>query len=389
MTKKSRWLLPLAAVLLLLASCTRVMPRGNWNKDVYKALCTLIEENGIHSAGYDPDCRPYAVFDFDNTTIFNDITQNLMLYQIENLRFAYPPETAAEDFLNGLEDKDIFLEGLGATTREVGRQLAGDYAILRARQAEGATLEEIHQMPEYLDFRARFIKFYHEVATHYDYGTLCMWMPCTLSDMTYAEARGLIVESNDYWLAQDRCWKETWTSPDSTLTVEVSKGMYYCPEMKNLQRALRDNGIDIYFCSASMELILETMASDPKYGICLDTANVFALRFGGGDTVRPIWKPGYPRPYLDGKTELIRELIAPAHGGKSPILIAGDSVGDYAMLTQFPDLQHGLIIDCGNKGEIRTLVEKAHAEGNKGRYLAQPRDFEGRKYLRNKGEDPK
>ena len=90
MTKKSRWLLPLAAVLLLLASCTRVMPRGNWNKDVYKALCTLIEENGIRSAGYDPDCRPYAVFDFDNTTIFNDITQNLMLYQIENLRFAYP-----------------------------------------------------------------------------------------------------------------------------------------------------------------------------------------------------------------------------------------------------------------------------------------------------------
>ena len=216
-----------------------------------------------------------------------------------------------------------------------------------------------------------------------------MWMPCTLSDMTYAEARDLIVESNDYWLAQERCWKETWTSPDSTLTVEVSKGMYYCPEMKNLQRALRDNGIDIYFCSASMELILETMASDPKYGICLDTANVFALRFGGGDTVRPIWKPGYPRPYLDGKTELIRELIAPAHGGKSPILIAGDSVGDYAMLTQFPDLQHGLIIDCGNKGEIRTLVEKAHAEGNKGRYLAQPRDFEGRKYLRNKGENPK
>ncbi len=191
MTKRSLWLLPLAAVCVLLASCTRVMPRGNWNKDVYKALCTLIEENGIHSAGYDPDCRPYAVFDFDNTTIFNDITQNLMLYQIENLRFAYPPETAAEDFLNGLEDKDIFLEGLGVTTREVGRQLAGDYAILRARQAEGATLEEIHQMPEYLDFRARFIKFYHEVATHYDYGTLCMWMPCTLSDMTYAEARDL------------------------------------------------------------------------------------------------------------------------------------------------------------------------------------------------------
>jgi hypothetical protein len=47
-----------------------------------------------------------------------------------------------------------------------------------------------------------------------------MWMPCTLSDMTYAEARDLIVESNDYWLAQDRCWKETWTSPDSTLTAE-------------------------------------------------------------------------------------------------------------------------------------------------------------------------
>ena len=37
--------------------------------------------------------------------------------------------------------------------------------------------------------------------------------------------------------------------------------------------------------------------------------------------------------------------MAVHHGGQAPLLIGGDSNGDYAMLKDFPDLQVGLIFN--------------------------------------------
>ena len=45
-----------------------------------------------------------------------------------------------------------------------------------------------------------------------------------------------------------------------------------------------------------------------------------------------------------------------------------------AMLTAFPDMKHGLIIDVGRSATsaIGRLATKAKEEGNKGLYLLQP-----------------
>ena len=51
--------------------------------------------------------------------------------------------------------------------------------------------------------------------------------------------------------------------------------------------------------------------------------------------------------------------MAPDHCGKEPSLVAGDSNGDYAMLTEFKDLKVGLIINCLNGGEIGELMKMA------------------------------
>lgn len=37
-----------------------------------KKTTTLIDENGIKSDNYDSNNKPYAVFDWDQTCIFND-----------------------------------------------------------------------------------------------------------------------------------------------------------------------------------------------------------------------------------------------------------------------------------------------------------------------------
>ena len=43
------------------------------------------------------------------------------------------------------------------------------------------------------------------------------------------------------------------------------------------------------------------------------------------------------------KPEFIRAHIAPRHHGKDPVLVAGDSIGDHSMLTEFKNMQLALL----------------------------------------------
>jgi hypothetical protein len=53
--------------------------------------------------------------------------------------------------------------------------------------------------------------------------------------------------------------------------------------------------------------------------------------------------------------------------------VAGDSNGDVAMLTAFPDMKNGLIIDVGRSetSAIGQLATQAKREGNTGIYILQ------------------
>ena len=72
--------------------------------------------------------------------------------------------------------------------------------------------------------------------------------------------------------------------------------------------------------------------------------------------------------------DCIQAYMAPAYGNAGPVLVGGDSNGDVPMLTAFPDMKHGLIIDVGRSPEsaIGKLATQAREEGNSGCYLLQP-----------------
>ena len=57
----------------------------NWDPDNYKALVNVIKEYGKDSKNYDENQKSYAVFDWDNTTIMNDVEEALLAYQLMNL----------------------------------------------------------------------------------------------------------------------------------------------------------------------------------------------------------------------------------------------------------------------------------------------------------------
>ncbi len=329
---------------LLLVSCTPALERGSWTPETYDALSALLQDKSNRGG--------YAVFDCDNTSIVHDITHNLTIYMVENLRFADAPE---HSFLDGLPDGDAYLERFGMSVRAAGDSLRDEYRSLKALDIP---LDSLWQTDLYKDWRARFLAFYEALGDVYDYDTLCIWEPSLLTGYSEREMQALGRESTLYWLSQERSWEEEWVSPDGRFRGVCEKGLIVTDDMKALYKALPEAGITPYVCSASAEWLVELLVCDREIGFGLDPDRVFGVRLDEPDDVQP---------FREGKVACIDRFIAPLHDGKQPVLVAGDSNGDVAMLTAYPDMKVGLILDLDRGGAIDSLADRRD-----GRYYAQP-----------------
>ena len=337
--------------------------KKDWDKDVYKSLNSLIVD---HAGKND-----YAVFDFDKTTIVHDVSNALLVYQVENLKFADAP---SHSFLDGIDDKDAILKGAEISSREMGDTLKAEYNRMKARLSNGESMDSIRVSDDYLDFRARFISFMDALGKTFPEEVWYAWMPGLLTGMTTEEAKDLISEAIDDQLGEDKLVVEEWTSPDGRWGGPVEKGIFLPEEMKDLYAALNDNGIDTYICSASLELIVETLACDSVRGLALSPERVYGLRFVDSPRIVAKYDSEYKQPIKEGKVECIKTYIAPQYGDRGPVLVGGDSNGDVPMLTSFDDTRASLIIDVKRNPEssIGQLAAKAKSEDNEGRYLLQP-----------------
>ena len=337
--------------------------KKDWDKDVYKSLNALIVD---HAGKND-----YAVFDFDKTTIVHDVSNALLVYQVENLKFADAP---LHSFLDGIDDKDAILKGAEISSREMGDTLKAEYNRMKARLSDGESMDSIRVSDDYLDFRARFISFMDALGKTFPEEVWYAWMPGLLTGMTTEEAKELISEAIDDQLGEDKLAVEEWTSPDGRWGGPVEKGIFLPEEMKDLYAALNDNGIDTYICSASLELIVETLACDSVRGLALSPERVYGLRFVDSPRIVAKYDSEYKQPIKEGKVECIKTYIAPQYGDRGPVLVGGDSNGDVPMLTAFDDTRNSLIIDVGRSPEsnIGRLATQAKSEDNKGRFLLQP-----------------
>lgn len=337
--------------------------KKDWDKDVYKSLNALIVD---HAGKND-----YAVFDFDKTTIVHDVSNALLVYQVENLKFADAP---SHSFLDGIDDKDAILKGAEISSREMGDTLKAEYNRMKARLSNGESMDSIRVSDDYLDFRARFISFMDALGKTFPEEVWYAWMPGLLTGMTTEEAKELISEAIDDQLGEDKLAVEEWTSPDGRWGGPVEKGIFLPEEMKDLYAALNDNGIDTYICSASLELIVEALACDSVRGLALSPERVYGLRFVDSPRIVAKYDSEYKQPIKEGKVECIKTYIAPQYGDRGPVLVGGDSNGDVPMLTSFDDTRASLIIDVKRNPEssIGQLAAKAKSEDNEGRYLLQP-----------------
>lgn len=380
-----------AAAILLLAGCNAPMPQDNWSESPYKALCALMKECKAEAAEAGRNVN-YAIFDYDNTTVLQDVEQTFTLWQLENLRFNFTPDELWDIFAPCIPDLDIVLAGAGAenvTARMLLTDIESDYRaiITSAGVSYGNELSPQQlatiQAGDYLrDFKIKFWGLYEGVMEAFGYDDSYPLLRGVNHGMDYDEFTALAREGISALVSKRQVRKINLESPDmgiaGKVSVVVPDGLALTREMRLLYKALPENGIDVYIFSASLEALVEQMACDPQY-LGLDTLQVFGFRMEGDSTgkILQVLKPGYIQPYREGKTGAIKAYIAPQYGGKGPVLVAGDSNGDYSMLTSFPDMRVGLIVDKGQTvggiADLRRQALDAESGGAPSNYVLQRR----------------
>lgn len=354
---------------------------GRWEEAARQRIEGVMRQLGAGSPGYDRDHPPYAVFDWDNTSIVNDTEEALLLFQMETFSFRIPSSQSAAVLCSGVPSGPFAPSFRNMAGHAVDRDalvddIAGDYRELA--RLSPAAIAQSTQLP---NFRAKLLFFYAAVDASYGPRVAYPWVIYLLSGYTPDEVEQLAARSNDRGLGsalEEVTFTSSEAQPGSAGAVEIThqRGLRITEEIAALMHTLRRNGFEVFVVSASLEDVVAAFATLPKYGYSLPRDHVFGLRLAqehGRLAAR--YLAGWPLLHGPGKVELIRrELVSRL--GRGPALVFGDSDGDFNMLAEFEDTETGLIVNRLKGGDIGYLCHRAVASHGKSdaRFLLQGRN---------------
>ncbi|MDY4010916.1 MAG: haloacid dehalogenase-like hydrolase [Fusobacterium gastrosuis] len=362
---KAKLLIKLALFSLLSLSVYAAnLDEGRWVPQNREILSKLIDEN--------KNKDNYVVFDWDYTSIYQDTQENLFRYQIDNLKFKMTPEEFSKAIRIDIPlddfDKDYSnINGEAINITKIGNDLDKTYTFIYENylKDQKMTLDEIKATEEFKDFRGKLAFLYEAIGGSFSHDVSYPWVLYLFHGMTRQEVKALAKEANDFGIGNKL---ESYTIESSDILIgeagkvsyKYKSGLRTQPEIANLFHELRDNGIKVYVVSASLQDIVQVFANDRSYGYNLDEENVYGMRLEmNGDKYTYNYKKGYPQTQTKGKVEIINKYIKPRHNGKEPILVAGDSSGDYNMLTEFKEIKVLLLMK--REGKLDDLVNDSRA----------------------------
>ena len=189
------------------------------------------------------------------------------------------------------------------------------------------------------------------------------WTINFLQGFSPAEVRRLAAEVIDSEL-QSGIENRTLSDSRKHLLYHWTAGIRPFPEMADLARVLKKAGCRVIVSTASNPLIIETMMQ--RTGFAADQVIGMASRLEN-DMLQGTLEPGLAPNFGPGKAENMRQLL-----DQEPVFVAGDSSGDYEMLTAFPGTRLKLLIRRRQPGKMAALYKKALAGDP--RYLLQDVD---------------
>lgn len=385
LTKRSPWWLAILMIAALLAvqlpamakdaypeAQVQVLDKGKWAPATYQAVNELIEKHGVKSPSYNPNKKPYVIFDWDNTSIMNDTEEALFVYQINHLAYKLTPEEFSKvirtnvpegPFADGYKNAD----GGQVTLDAIASDLVSDYQYLYDSYkglAGTKSLEEVTATEPFYDFRTKLFFLYEAINETHSTSIGYPWVLYLFTNMTVDEVHKLAEASNDASLGM-AIETETWTSPKAlagkagVVTVSHTTGLRLTSEVANLMNTFRSNGIDVYVVSASLEDVVRVFATLPKYGYNLPSENVIGMRLAiENGLITNKYQAHYPITVGHGKTEVIQSVLEKKYG-HGPIFIAGDSNGDFEMMTEQNSVKLALVVNRVKGGKIGQQAAKA------------------------------
>ena len=347
----------LLVALLAAASCTQYVSHPDWNPDAKKALNSFIRsERGQKE-------KTYVVFDFDNTCSIFDVSVQLMAYQLETMCFGLNPEEFSKMANTGME---TYPESL----QESLRSIISDYADLYSRfgpfTPQGVDYETQARMgtdPVWKDFASDMGLMYQKLQEYMTADDAYLWTMGWFSGMTGEEVYQMARRSHEKYSVVETGYRSLEGSHGTYSWVD---GIAVTDNIRELWKALYDNGFDIWVCSASevgpvmaavdvfglhdycKGVLAMTMARDssdrylPEYDYT--TGCGFLATQNGGWVKDSI--PTRTRPMGPGKVEAIRNCLVPRYGQKGPRAGFMDSTGDFNFCTEFSSMR---LVVCFNR----------------------------------------
>ena len=331
------------------------LPLGRWFPPTHAALCALLTQ--LHAQG-----QPrVAVFDWDNTSIEADIGEGLARHQLDHLLL----RLTAEEFEQLWQEPQRELlalaqrGGLPAPTRDVPSQaaasfsravrayrtlcrggLVGPHILLGRRASTLAIVGNIaHQHQELALGLFQAARLAYSVAASPVTGAVYAAIAQLCGGFSPAE----IGEIAGHFVGGS-------ASVDDEATMQMRgpepagpcKRARPLPEIRDLMAALTAAGTDVWVVTASPEYAVRAVASAWRYPVAPErVVGVRLAGHGSGDNARlgHALCPGEPITFRAGKVQAIAR-----HIGAPPVLVAGDAMTDYEMLTQYPETAVRLLI---------------------------------------------
>lgn len=310
---------------------------GGWEPSVRERLNALIERNRGNKDAY-------AVFDFDYTTAIGDLSYVCMWQLLETFDFKF------DDF------RQLMAKGIDTKYVKEVETLADLYAKLKPFAGQ-----HVVERPDWREFVRRFWSLYRRIFDDIGDYRAYLWRSRIFTGYTPDELGRLAKAAVPRAVAMNGIWR------DADAPTE-KRGLVITPEIKDLFRELRKAGIAIYIVSGSYRDTL-LVAAGPDFGLDVPHDNIFGAEMKKDLCGRLVAEMTADCVKSGHKPEFIRANIAPRHHGAEPILAAGDSMGDYTMLTEFKGLQLALLF---SRNWREPAMRELAASG--GRVAVQGRD---------------
>jgi phosphoserine phosphatase len=349
------------------------LDQGKWAPTTRAAIEQLITRHAVPDNTAESE-RAYAVFDWDDTSIINDVTDKFFLYQMDQLAYKLNPTEFSEVLRRSIPDKPLAdsvknLAGKPISFTQLTSDIERDYRYLYKNyegMAGKQSLATITQSDAFKDFKAKLYFLFGAIIDSHGQLVAYPWEIFFCANMTESEVDALALASIRHSL-QTGIAKVELTSPLSQagqsgqIKTSFNDGMRVVPEIANLMHVLQRNGIDVFVVSAGFEPLVRTIATRPEFGYQLPANHVFGLRLESNDQGQYLAqsKKDYPVSYREGKPALVRQLIAPGKGDREPVLIAGDSNSDYGNFSLLPKVELGLIVNHLSSGDFGKVSRQA------------------------------